>query len=124
MGPVFLFDGDCAFCSASARFAERRIPTPARVIPWQRADLTALGVTREACLAAVQWIDPHGAVLAGPAGIGALLRSSNAFWRPIGWLLGLRPVLALAWPVYRWVSRHRHRLPGGSPACAIEPPSR
>ena len=117
--PVFLFDGDCAFCSASARFVERRIPTPAQVIPWQRADLAALGVTREQCLEAVQWIGPGGIVLAGPVGIAALLRSSNAFWRPIGWLLGLRPVRVLAWPVYRWVSRNRHRLPGGTPACAV-----
>jgi len=118
--PVFLFDGDCAFCSASARFVERRIPTPARVIPSQRADLAALEVTREACLEAVQWIGPDGTVLAGPVGIAALLRSSNTFWRAIGWLLGLRPVLVLAWPLYRWVSRNRHRLPGGSPACAVD----
>jgi predicted DCC family thiol-disulfide oxidoreductase YuxK len=120
--PVFLFDGDCAFCSASARFVERWIPTPARVVPWQHADLAALGVTREACVDAVQWIGPDGTVLAGPVGIGALLCSSNVFWRPIGWLLGLRPVLAVAWPAYRWVSRNRHRLPGGSPACAVGPP--
>jgi hypothetical protein len=23
--------------------------------------------------------------------------------------------------VYRWVSRNRHRLPGGTPACAVPP---
>ena len=118
--PTFLFDGDCAFCSASARFVERRIPTPALVVPWQRADLAALGVTREACLEAVQWIGSDGAVLPGPVAIAALLRSSNVFWRPVGWLLGLRPVLAAAWPIYRWVSRNRHRLPGGTPACAVD----
>ena len=118
--PVFLFDGDCAFCSASARFVERRIPTPAQVLPWQRADLAALGVTRQACLDAVQWIDPDGTVSAGPVGIAALLRSSNAFWRPIGWLLGWKPALVIAWPIYRWVSKNRHRLPGGTPACAID----
>jgi predicted DCC family thiol-disulfide oxidoreductase YuxK len=122
--PTFLFDGDCAFCSASARFVERRIPTPAAVIPWQRADLAALGVTREACIEAVQWIGLDGVVLAGPVGIAALLRSSNLFWRPIGWLLGLRPMIVLAWPIYRWVSHNRHRLPGGTPACAVTPYSR
>jgi len=122
--PVFLFDGDCAFCSASARFVERWIPTPALVIPWQHADLAALGVTRQACADAVQWIGSEGIALTGPVAIGALLRSSNLFWRPLGWLLALRPVLALAWPVYGWVSRNRHRLPGGSPACAVDPTSR
>ncbi len=121
MRPTFLFDGDCAFCSASARFVERRIPTSALILPWQRADLAALGVTREQCLEAVQWIGSDGAALAGPVGIAALLRSSNLLWRPVGRLLGLRPVLVLAWPIYRWVSRNRHRLPGGTPACAVNP---
>jgi predicted DCC family thiol-disulfide oxidoreductase YuxK len=117
--PVLLYDGDCGFCSASARFVERWIPIPARVMPWQHADLATLGVTREACLEAVQWIGPDRTVRAGPAGIAALLRSSNPFWRPLGYLLGLRPFASLAWPVYRWVARHRHRLPGGTPACAV-----
>ena len=43
--PVFLFDGDCAFCTYS-RFIDRSIPTSAEVTPWQFADLGALGVVR------------------------------------------------------------------------------
>ena len=39
--PVFLFDGDCAFCSTCARFIERRIPTSAFVEAWQTALDTA-----------------------------------------------------------------------------------
>jgi predicted DCC family thiol-disulfide oxidoreductase YuxK len=117
---TFLYDGDCAFCSSCARFIERFIPSPARVTPWQFADLDALGVTVAAATDAVQWAEPGRPPLAGPVAIARLLRtSSRVVWRPVGALLALRPVAALAWPVYRWVSRNRHRLPGGTAACAL-----
>lgn len=118
MRPTFVFDGDCAFCTMCARFVERRVPTPARVVAWQHADLEALGLTREECIEAVQWADSTGSHREGPDAIGALLRSSNLVWRPAGWLLGLRLVSRLAWPVYRLIARNRHRLPGGTAACA------
>lgn len=119
---TFLYDGDCAFCSSCARFIQRWIPTPARVVPWQFEDLAALGLAAADCADAVQWVEPGGRALAGPAGIAALLRSSRRWpWRAAGSVLSVRPVLALAWPVYRWVARNRHRMPGGTAACAIRP---
>ena len=117
--PTFLFDGDCAFCSTCARFIERRIPTTARVVAWQFAELDRLGVSQQQAEAAVQWIDVAGSVASGPAGIAALLRDAGSYWRPLGFLLGLRPVLWLAWPVYRLIARHRDKLPGGTAACAL-----
>lgn len=122
--PTFVYDGDCSFCTACARFIERRVPTPARVVPWQFADLAGLGLTREQCELAVQWVDGAAAPLAGPEAIARLLRTSRAHWRAAGWLLDLAPVRALAWPAYRWVSRNRHRLPGGTAACALPPQRR
>ncbi|MBA3489928.1 MAG: DUF393 domain-containing protein [Longispora sp.] len=118
MTPIFLYDGDCAFCSTCARFVERRLRSGAEVIPWQRADLTALGVTVAQAEEAVQWIDDAG-VASGPAGIAKLLRASRPVWRPLGIVLGWRPVLAVAWPIYRWISRNRHRLPGGTATCSL-----
>jgi predicted DCC family thiol-disulfide oxidoreductase YuxK len=122
-GATFIYDGDCAFCSACARFIERRVPTAAVVLPWQFADLPALGLTVAECDAAVQWVgvDASGrrAAAAGPAAIALLLRGSRPWWRLLGRVLGTPVGLALAWPVYRWVSRHRHRMPGGTAACAV-----
>jgi len=120
----FLYDGDCAFCSLCARLIDRFIPTPARVRPWQSADLAALGLTVGDAEQAVQWVERGRPPLAGPAAIARLLRSGTGWsgrlvWRPAGILLGLRPLAALAWPVYRWVARNRHRMPGGSAACAL-----
>jgi len=120
--PTFVFDGDCAFCTMCAKFIERWVPTRALVVPWQFTDLGALGVSRDAAIDAVQWAAPGAPVLAGPEAIAALLRSSNVFWKPLGWLLALKPARALAWPIYRWISRNRHRLPGGTAACALPPP--
>src|SRR3954465_13994135 len=45
--PVFVFDGDCAFCSSCARFIERRIRPSADVEAWQFTDLDALGLTED-----------------------------------------------------------------------------
>jgi predicted DCC family thiol-disulfide oxidoreductase YuxK len=122
-GPVFLYDGDCAFCTSCARFVERRIPTSAAVTPWQFADLDALGVSQAAAEEAVIWVEagnrPASDPVAGPEAIARLLIDAGSFWRPIGWALDLPPVRWLAWPVYRLVARNRHRMPGGTAACAL-----
>jgi predicted DCC family thiol-disulfide oxidoreductase YuxK len=116
--PVFIFDGDCAFCSSCARLIERRIPTPAQVVAWQFADIAALGISAGAVEAAVQWVD-HDGVASGPEAISRLLRSAGGRWRVLGAVLAIRPVLWLAWPAYRWIARIRHRLPGGTAACSL-----
>jgi len=115
---TFVYDGDCSFCSTCARFIERRIPTSAAVVAWQRTDLDALGLTVEQAETAVQWVSPERRA-AGPDAIAALLIDAGSFWRPAGHVLRLPPVRALAWPVYRWVARNRDRLPGGSATCAL-----
>ncbi|HEX5366270.1 MAG TPA: DCC1-like thiol-disulfide oxidoreductase family protein [Acidimicrobiales bacterium] len=118
-GPVFLYDGDCAFCTTCARFIERRIPTTAEVLPWQHADLAALGVDQADAEEAVVWLEPGGTRATGPEAIAELLVDAGSAWRPLGRLLRLRGVSRLAWPVYRWVARNRHRMPGGTAACSL-----
>ncbi|THV30651.1 thiol-disulfide oxidoreductase DCC family protein [Glycomyces paridis] len=115
---VLLFDGDCAFCTDCAHFVERRIRTEARVVPWQRADLAALGVERVEAESAVQWIE-DGRRWAGPDAVAVLLRRAQWYWRPLGWALSLAPVSWVAWPLYRLLARNRHRMPGGTAACSL-----
>lgn len=119
MEAMFVYDGDCAFCTSCARFVERRVPTDAMVAPWQLADLPGLGLSEAECEQAVQWVEPGRRALAGPEAIAALLRSSTRGWRLVGRLLQLTPVRGLAWPAYRLVARNRHRLPGGTAACVL-----
>ena len=117
--PVFVYDGDCAFCTTCARFIEKRIPTSVEVTPWQFSDLDALGVTQADAEAAVLWIAPGERTVAGPEAIARLLVDAGSLWRPFGWALDLPPVRWVAWPVYRLIARNRHRLPGGTAACSL-----
>ena len=118
--PTFLFDGDCSFCSSCARFIDRYIHTDTDVVAWQFADLEQLGVTAEACMAAVQFVQPGKTPTEGPDAIADLLkRATNSLWRAAGRILAKRTTRALARPVYRFVADNRHRLPGGTAACKI-----
>ena len=119
MKPVFVYDGDCSFCTSCAQFIERRIPSRATVVPWQFADLDRLGLTTEQAEAAVQWVGPDGTIAAGPDAIALLLRDAGRMWEVPGRALQLKAVGMLAWPAYRWVSGHRHLLPGGTAACSL-----
>ena len=108
------------------RFIERYVPGPARLVPWQFADLAALGVTEAGCQTAVQWVAGPGArPVAGASALALLLRGSTRwYWRTAGRLIGVAPGRGVAGPVYRWVARNRDRMPGGTPACAVRPPER
>jgi predicted DCC family thiol-disulfide oxidoreductase YuxK len=64
-------------------------------------------------------IPAGGRITTGPEAIADFLRDAGALWRPLGAVLGQRPVLLVAWPVYRWISHNRHRLPGGTAACSL-----
>jgi predicted DCC family thiol-disulfide oxidoreductase YuxK len=120
--PTFLFDGDCAFCSLCARWVERHLPRQPHLVPWQFAELEPLGLTAAECSAAVQWIagDDHAA---GADAIGRLLVFQRGGWRAVGRALLLPGVVQIARLVYRWVSRHRDRMPGGTPACKPDEPA-
>jgi predicted DCC family thiol-disulfide oxidoreductase YuxK len=118
MNHVFLYDGDCAFCTKAARFLERRVRTTAKVTPWQWANLDGLGVSQADAEAAVIWVEENFRQ-DGPDAIAVLLRRAQWHWRPIGWLLSFKLVSKAAWPVYRVVARNRHKLPGGTAACSL-----
>ena len=71
---------------------------------------------------ALRALEPAGTRwhLYGPVAIADVLRAGGTRgWRAVGTVLGTRPVLVVARPVYRWIARHRDRMPGGTPACAI-----
>ena len=119
MTPTFVYDGDCSFCTSCAEFIERRIPTHARVIPWQFADLDELGLTTDECESAVQWVATDGTHASGPDAIALLLADAGRAWQLAGGALKLPLVRSAAWPAYRWIAHHRHLLPGGTAACSL-----
>lgn len=120
--PSLVFDGDCAFCTSCVRALERIGPRAA-IVPWQRADLPALGLSEQQAAAAVQWVGDDGDVRSGHEAIAAALLSASGIWRPLGRLLLAPGVSWLAARAYRLIAANRHRLPGGTPACALSDPS-
>ncbi|GGK94459.1 hypothetical protein Ppa06_48760 [Planomonospora parontospora subsp. parontospora] len=116
--PVLVYDGDCGFCTASVHFAERWIGVRARVTPWQSADLTALGTTPQRADREVLWVE-RGRVYGGAQAAARLLIAAGAPWSALGFALRLPPLRWAAHGLYRLVAANRHRLPGGTPACAL-----
>ena len=124
--PVLVFDGDCGFCTTSARFLARWVVRAGSVsvAPWQQVDLAGLGLTQEQCQAAVQWVGRDGEVASGHAAIASALRAGHLVWRPLGALLVAPGFSRLAAILYSWIAAHRYALPGGTPACRPDRPDR
>lgn len=118
--PTLVYDGDCGFCTASAKWIERRLDPDVRVEMWQALDLDALGLTTDDVTTAAYFVDADGSLHRGHAGIGRALQHMAAPFRPIGWLMQRPPISWLAAPVYRLVARYRHRLPGATDSCRID----
>ena len=115
--PVLVFDGDCAFCTSSARLLER-IGPEAEIVAWQLVDLDELGITAAQAMEAVRWIGVDNTVRSGHEAIAAALGTAAWPWRLVGRALSLPGVSSLAAVSYRLIARNRYRLPGGTPACA------
>jgi len=118
--PVLTFDGNCGFCSASARFVTRWVDRHQRyeVQPWQRLELTALeltayGLTEGQCREALRFVTTSGEVRSGHRAIIAALRLGAPGWR----LLGVTGVDCLTARAHVWVAEHRYQLRAGTPAC-------
>ena len=124
--PWLIFDGDCAFCTSSAQWLAlrlRRSSGPnARLVPWQFTDLAALGTTAERAQREALWVATDGGIHGGAAAFAKWLKFRGGAYGVAGRLLDLPFVRKLAAAVYRLIARNRHRMPGGSPACALPPP--
>lgn len=114
---TLIFDGKCPFCTMTARWARRRLPRGARVIPYQVIDdPAALGLTRRQLAEAAWWVDPHGGTRRGHLAVAEAFRAIGGPWGMVGDLMLIPPISWLAGLVYELVSRNRHRLPGTRPA--------
>jgi predicted DCC family thiol-disulfide oxidoreductase YuxK len=119
--PILVYDGDCAFCTRAVAFALRHMKVACQAVPWQQADLAKLGLTGAEVAEAVWWVEPGAAKVKGHRAVAAALGHGRPAARPVGWLLDAPLLENLAAAGYDLVARNRHRLPGGSAACAADP---
>ncbi|MFT4110880.1 thiol-disulfide oxidoreductase DCC family protein [Propionicimonas sp.] len=120
-----MFDGDCAFCTTSVDWLARRLhrhhAPSVRLSPWQYLDLADLGITTAQAQREVIWVSPDGSHVGGAGAVAAWLVHAGPPYSLAGRFLRLPLIRSVAAGVYRLVAANRHRLPGGSPACALPP---
>lgn len=119
---VLIYDGDCGVCTKLSRLVTKTVRANRGdfvVSAYQDADLGVLGLTAEQCDEALQWVASTGQVSSAQDAAARVLLAGRLPWRPVGALILVPGVNALAGLVYRWVARNRHRLPGGTPACSL-----
>lgn len=114
---VFM-DGGCPFCQAvqakvegfdtrlRLEFVDYNDPAVAAQTPFSRDQLDQ----------EMHVLAPDGSWHVGFAGWVVVLRAlPRLAW--LGWLLGMFPVRLVGPSLYRWIARHRYRLPGFPQPC-------
>jgi predicted DCC family thiol-disulfide oxidoreductase YuxK len=95
------------------------LPVFPEATPWQWVDLDRFGLGRDD-VDRYAWVVTPGNQYAGHLAFSALLRMQPApVWRFLGHLMATPPFSWAAAIGYHLVARYRHRLPGGTPACAM-----
>ena len=125
--PLLVYDGDCSFCTSSARWIAAAWARPARAVASQRldaAELDRLGLTVMDTQQAVWWIDEHGRRFRGHLAIGRALEAADGWRRAVGRALLSWPLRSIGPASYSLIARFRHRLPGGTAECRTVPPQR
>ncbi len=116
---LLIFDGDCGFCSSTARYIAARSTTPIEIHAWQLTDVTEFGLTETQTAARVYFVT-GGEAFGGHLAFAQILWAQrNWLLKAVGWLLTVPPFCWLGSVSYALVARFRHRLPGGTPACAL-----
>ena len=116
---TLVYDGDCGFCTTSAKWIERRLGDDVRVEMWQALDIESMGLSTSDVSTAAYFVDPDGTLHRGHAGIGRSLEHMSPPFRAAGWAMQRPPISWAAQPVYRLVAKYRHKLPGATDACRI-----
>ncbi len=120
MKPTVLYDADCGFCTKAAGFVPR-LRLDVDVASLQSVDLGMLGVSPQRAVAEMPFIHSDGSVVYGHEAIAAALKTGPVPLQLIGRFITLPGIDRIAKPTYGWVAKHRHQLPGGTPACALPP---
>lgn len=80
--------------------------------------MTSLGLTADDGSAQVWFVGADGRLSGGAEAVNEAMR--YVWWaRPLAALYPIPGLKQLENSVYHWVSANRHRLPGGTPQCAL-----
>ncbi|MFM6967999.1 MAG: thiol-disulfide oxidoreductase DCC family protein [Microbacteriaceae bacterium] len=116
---VLVFDGDCGFCTSTANAVVRLSRVPVTAVAWQLTDVLQFGLTEQQTSSRVYLVLGEERFGGHLAFAYLLFIQPNWLLKSVGWLLTVPPFCWLASIGYALVSRFRHRLPGGTPACKL-----
>lgn len=105
--PVLVYDGECKFCMWCVRFLMRRTRRPLVCVAYQTADLTPLGLTREQCELAVQWVATDGRQQSANFAAAAALRNARLPYPLLGVIINWPGIRKLAAFAYGQVAQRR-----------------
>src|SRR3954454_13816285 len=83
--PVLVYDGECGFCSSSARWIAERWSRPDDVRAYQDlgdSGLAELGLTRPEAATAAWWVGTDGRRWRGHLAVALVLMQASG-WRPL-----------------------------------------
>jgi len=116
---IVIYDGDCAFCSSAARFAQARVAPNLNYSPYQFTELAKYGITTEQAQSSLKFVKANGEVLSANCAVSQILLSGNKVWRLLGMITTLPIIRSLAALGYEVTAKYRHKLPGGTPTCKM-----
>jgi len=115
---LLIFDGDCGFCTKTARLFGDFAGDAAEVAPWQALNLDDYGLTKQDCATAAFWVQ-DGVAYRAVDGFAKGLQVCKQPWPVVGKIMSVPPVSWVAKAIYPIVAKYRYRLPGSTDACRI-----
>ena len=116
---LLIYDGDCGFCTQTARRFSDLAGESASIAPWQALDLTEYGLTEEDVAEAAYFVI-DGRSYSGADAFAAGLQSCRGIWRLAGNVFAVPPAMWVARALYPIVAKNRHKLPGATDACRLD----
>lgn len=105
-----IYDGECGFCTESAKWCEARLGDRGTIRASQTysdAELADLGLSRADVDRAAWWVNPPHRPLEGNEAIAACLMAIGGPYALGGRLIDLPGVQSAAGLAYRWVATNR-----------------
>lgn len=116
---TLIYDGDCGFCSSSAKWLQSK-SVRFSIVQWQLIpDLSLLGLTLENVQTAAYLVDQNKVIGRGSDAISKCLSMCKFPYNFLGHLILLPGIRQIARPVYRIIAKNRHAMPGSTDSCKL-----
>jgi len=114
---LLIYDGDCAFCKNSLKWAIDHLSNLPRYAAFQNIDLNEYSLSLAEAQAKV-WLIQKDKQFGGHHAVAWLFSSQRELrWRLFGGLVTITSPIS-GW-VYAWIAKNRHLMPGGTKECTI-----